>query len=457
MANYRDNTAPDAVAGGARAILSVSALNRRARQLLETHYGQVWVEGEISNLSRPSSGHWYFTLKDASAQLRCAMFRSQNQRLKFRLESGMKIIVRGRLSLYEARGDYQLIAEQLEESGIGALQRAYEQLKQKLEAKGWFKPENKQALPTLPAHIGVVTSPSGAAIHDIITTLRRRFPATAITVFPTAVQGGGAAAQIANAISNANALKRTLKPPLDALIVGRGGGSLDDLWAFNEEIVAAAIYASELPVVSAVGHETDFCIADFVADHRAPTPTAAAELLSPDQTQWLDKLRYLESKLIALLKRRIEQHAQQLAALSLRLQHPGARLREVSQRVDDAELRLTNAQQKILAQRLIALQNAQQRLYSHGPDRRLRTLEAALQYQAQQIQQQIRQRLNDKRHVLEKNMELLDSVSPLNTLRRGYAIVTDGNGQVLRSSEQVSNNDLLHLRLADGELDARVV
>jgi len=283
--------------GNARQVLSVSDLNRYSRELLEAAFPSVWVEGEISNFSAPSSGHWYFTLKDSDAQVRCAMFRNRNLRARLRPANGDRVLVRGSVSLYTARGEYQLIAEELEAAGAGALQRALELLRQRLAAEGLFAPERKRALPPFPAHLGVITSATGAALHDILTVLRRRYPPLRVSVFPVPVQGEGAGAQIAAAIASANRVAATLDPPLDVLLVGRGGGSLEDLWAFNEEILARAIHASALPVVSAVGHETDFTIADFVADVRAPTPSAAAELLTPDRDTLLRSLAASRTRL----------------------------------------------------------------------------------------------------------------------------------------------------------------
>jgi exodeoxyribonuclease VII large subunit len=438
-------------------VLTVTALNQRSRQLLETHFGQVWVEGEISNLTRPSSGHWYFTLKDAKAQVRCAMFRNRNQRIRFRPENGMQVTVRGRLSLYEMRGDYQLIGEHLEESGIGALQRAFEQLKLTLAQRGWFDDAHKKPLPALPKHIGVVTSPSGAALHDILIVLHRRFPATRVTVIPTAVQGIAAPQDIADAIDCANRLGPTLQPAIDALIVGRGGGSLEDLWAFNEEIVAEAIFNSHLPVVSAVGHETDFSIADFVADHRAPTPSAAAELLSPDQAQWLSTLTGYQDQLLSLLQRLIGQRQQQLAHLQRRLKHPGAQLQEYSQRLDEAELRLRRALERQLQQHGVRLEYARQRLRMLSPGHRIPTRLATVANQHRRLTLRMNNLLREKQALLQKQAELLDSVSPLNTLQRGYAIVQDEHGNIVRSSGQLDTGDTIHLRLGQGELDAKVL
>src|SRR5690625_2927780 len=266
--------------GTGRDVLSVSQLNRRSKQILETHLPLVWVEGEVSNLSRPSSGHWYFTLKDDQAQVRCAMFRNRNQLVRFNPAQGQQLLLRARVSLYEGRGDYQLIVEHMEEAGFGALQRAFEELKTRLSQEGLFASERKRPLPTLPKHIGVITSPTGAAIRDILSVLKRRFPAVPVTVLPVPVQGKEAAPAIVSALDLANRSEL-----FDVLILARGGGSLEDLWPFNEEAVARAIYASRTPVVSAVGHEVDFSIADFVADVRAPTPSAAAELVDRKSTR----------------------------------------------------------------------------------------------------------------------------------------------------------------------------
>lgn len=440
-----------------RKVLSVAQLNQRARQLLETHFSRIWVEGEISNLVRASSGHWYFTLKDARAQVRCAMFRNRNQLLKFRAEDGMKITARGRLSLYENRGDYQLIVESLEESGVGALQRAFEQLKQELSGRGWFDAEHKQPLPALPQHIGVVTSPSGAAIRDIVAVLRRRFPSIAVTLVPTQVQGDTAAAQIAAAIDSANRLGATLEPPLDVLIVGRGGGSLEDLWAFNEEIVARAIHISALPVVSAVGHEIDFSIADLVADHRAATPSAAAELLSPNQEQLLDSINTQYRRLSSAISNRLAGQQQQLTAMHKRLKHPGTRLQEYSLRLDELELRLLRASQRVLRQGQGRIEQVRQRLSLLTPQARIDRRQERLQHLLTQLQQRWQTQLTAKQQLLAKNAELLHSVSPLQTLQRGYAIVADDKGRIVRSVTQLTTDDSVNIRMSDGDVDARIL
>jgi exodeoxyribonuclease VII large subunit len=335
--------------------LTVSQLNRQVKTLLDRHFDFVWVEGEVSNFAAPSSGHWYFSLKDGKAQVRCAMFSRSNQRIKFTPENGDALRLRCRVSLYEGRGEFQLIVEHLEHAGAGALQITFEKLKAKLQAEGLFDPARKLPLPGSVSQLGVITSPTGAAIHDILSVLRRRCPAVSVFVLPVAVQGEGAAAQISTAIERANLWHREGKIQLDALIIGRGGGSLEDLWAFNEEIVARAIAESELPIVSAVGHEVDFSISDMVADVRAPTPSAAAELLSPDQQEWLQRLQSVENALARLIQRKLSDLTTQLSHLKQRLKHPGAQLRENAQRVDDLEQRLILAQKNQLLRHRCAL------------------------------------------------------------------------------------------------------
>jgi exodeoxyribonuclease VII large subunit len=326
-------------------VLSVSQLNRLARQLIEDCFPMIWVEGEISNLSRPSSGHWYFTLKDSGAQVRCAMFRARNIRLKFQPVEGSKIMLKGTLSLYEARGDYQLIAEDMQPAGQGLLAAKFEQLKQKLQTEGLFDPSRKKPVPAHPRHIAVITSATGAAIHDILTVLKRRSPSTRITLIPVPVQGEQAPGAIARAIVVANTLVATGEKDFDVILAGRGGGSLEDLWAFNDERVARAIAASGLPIVSAVGHEVDFTIADFVADVRAATPSAAAELLSTDQREYAQKITALRLRLINRWQHIATQTRQRISWHEKRLQtqHPGQRLRQRVLRLDELELRSRQA------------------------------------------------------------------------------------------------------------------
>jgi exodeoxyribonuclease VII large subunit len=390
---------------GQAPILSVTTLNRLARGLLEDCFPAVTVEGEISNLSVPASGHWYLTLKDESAQIRCAMFRNRNMGVRCRPANGMQVIVRGKLSLYEGRGDYQLILESMQDAGAGALQRAFEALKLKLADEGLFSAERKLALPKNCRHVGIITSPTGAVIRDILSVFRRRYPAMSVTIFPVPVQGAEAPSAIVRALATAQ--KRQGELGLDAVIIARGGGSLEDLQAFNDESVARAIAACTIPTVSAVGHETDFSIADFVADLRAPTPSAAAELLSPDQRELRQTLSSLQQKLSRLISMATDQRRQQLAWLRSRLQHPGRRLQEQAQALDRFDTRLRKAMQRFLESRRNRLQ------------------------------------------MIARN---LDNISPLQTLQRGYSITRTEDGHVITGAQQVKSGDRLISILADGSV-----
>jgi exodeoxyribonuclease VII large subunit len=436
--------------------LTVSELNRQVRTLLESHFDYLWVEGEVSNFVAPGSGHWYFSLKDGNAQVRCAMFRNRNQRIRFTPQNGDAIRLRCRVSLYEGRGEFQLIVEHLEHAGAGALQAAFEKLKARLLAEGLFNPEAKQPLPDAVSHIGVVTSPTGAAIHDILTVLRRRCPAIRVSILPVAVQGEGAAREIAAAIANANRWQAEGSIALDALIVGRGGGSLEDLWAFNEEIVARAIAASKLPVVSAVGHEVDFTIADMAADHRAPTPSAAAEMLSPDQREWLASLEQAEVNLLRLIRRKLAAAATELEHLRKRLKHPGAQLREQAQRLDDLEQRLVLAQRNQLQRRNNELALLASRLHAASPRPRLQQLQSETAQLQRRMEAAITQRLRHANDQLAHLAQMLESLSPLATLQRGYAIVTDADGKVLTDASAANKGDEVKARLARGQLNLTV-
>ncbi len=393
------------------ATLTVSQLNRQARVLLESHFDYLWVTGEVSNFAAPSSGHWYFSLKDEGAQVRCAMFRNKNQRVKHTPGNGDAIRLRARVSLYEGRGEFQLIVEHLEPVGAGALQAAFEALKARLAAEGLLDASRKQALPDPVSRLGVITSPTGAAIHDILTVMKRRCPSISVHLIPVAVQGENAALEISSAIERVNRWQNQDKIALDALIVGRGGGSIEDLWAFNEEVVARAIVASKLPIVSAVGHEIDFTIADMAADQRAATPSAAAELLSQDQREWQNQLVAMEEQLLRLMQGKIAYAARELEHLRRRLRHPASQLREQSQRLDDLEQQLKAAIQR-------KLQLAGTRLAHLS--------------------------------------QMLESLSPLNTLQRGYAIVTDSTGSVVTDASTMSRDDKVEARLAKGHLSLTV-
>lgn len=434
-----------------RDVLSVSQLNRRAKQLLETHLPLLWVEGELSNVSQPSSGHWYFTLKDDQAQVRCAMFRNRNMLVRFAPRQGQQVLIRARVSLYEGRGDYQLIVEHMEEAGFGALQRAFEALKVKLAGEGLFDEAHKQAMPSLPTHIAVITSPTGAAIRDVLSVLNRRFPAIPVTVVPVAVQGKEAAPQIVRALELANQAGL-----FDVIVLARGGGSLEDLWPFNEESVARAIFASELPVVSAVGHEVDFTIADFVADLRAPTPSAAAELLAPNAEDWLETFAGYEILLQEAMERKLRTLTQQLSWLRSRLRHPGERLQQQAQRLDGLELRLVRAVDHQLLRLHTRLNTLILRQKPLQPRLGIQQLHQQVSQHHASLLKSMQQHLRTQQQRLAEAVRLLQTVSPLNTLQRGYAIVTNADQQVITDSSQLAAGDIVNARLAVGELQCRV-
>jgi len=437
-----------------RNILTVSQLNRATGQLLNEHFLSVLVEGELSNFSAPSSGHFYFTLKDANAQVRCAMFRPQQRRLAFKPENGKQVIVKAQVSLYEPRGDYQLIVEHIEEAGDGVLRRAFEALKQKLATEGLFDAAHKQNLPTLPQCIGLITSPTGAAIHDILTVLKRRFPSVPVIIYPVAVQGDNAKYDITNAIAAANQRRQC-----DVLIVGRGGGSLEDLWAFNEEIVARAIFASTIPIISAVGHETDFTIADFVADLRAPTPSAAAEHATPDQQQWLTRFLQLETRLQQQLQRKLNQQKQSLDWLAKRLeqQHPRAIVLRNLQRMDELEGRLNLAIQTRLARQSSELATKTATLWRYNPANSITNYKQRLNYLNKQLTAGSRQKLQACQQRLANVSQTLHVVSPLATLNRGYTLtLAPDSGKVIRSVKQLAVGDIVETRLAQGRFTSQI-
>ena len=431
-------------------ILSVSGLNSMARSLLESNFPAVIVEGEISNLAVPSSGHWYLTLKDKSSQIRCAMFVNRNRMVRFKPENGKQIIVRGRLSIYEGRGDYQLILDGMEEAGDGALQRAFEQLKRKLHDEGLFADENKQQMQSHYQHIGVITSATGAAVQDILSVFARRFPATRITLLPVVVQGAGAADEIVNAIERANMLAEKLG--LQALIVGRGGGSLEDLQAFNEEPLARAIFASELPICSAVGHEVDFTIADFVADLRAPTPSAAAELLSPNQEDYFEQLFSTSAQFKSAISLAIKQGRQQLTWIAKQLKHPDRRLQEQAQNLDRLDIRLRRAMSNNIASQRAELTQMQRTLSANSPKQLLERNKLRLAAGRGRLDQSLRSVLASRRSSLQTLSRSLNSVSPLSTLARGYSITLDSSANVVRSTEDVKVGATITSRLSEGEI-----
>jgi exodeoxyribonuclease VII large subunit len=432
-------------------VFTVTQLNQRAKQLLEITFSSIKVEGEISNLSRPSSGHWYFTLKDKGAQVRCAMFRSRTAQVKFQPKEGDQIVVRGKVSLYENRGDYQLIVDAMKPAGEGQLQQAFIQLKQKLGAEGLFATESKQALPSQIKRIAVITSPTGAAIHDILTVLRRRFPAIEVDIYPVQVQGKEAAQQIIWSINQANADGR-----VDVIIAGRGGGSIEDLWCFNDENLARTIFHSRLPVVSAVGHEVDFTIADFVADVRAPTPSAAAEMLSPDQKDYWQRLVVLTGQLEKSIKQQLQNKQWQLQSAQRGLQHPGDKLAQYAQTLDMLELRMQQSQKNRLHTLQKRLTNSQQKLQQQSPANTLQKFQTQLNYLQQRLTSGIKQTIINKKERLKQHALLLNAVSPLQTLGRGYAILQTESDVVIRDSHEVKKGDLVSARIGRGKLSLTV-
>jgi exodeoxyribonuclease VII large subunit len=436
-----------------RDIYTPSRLNREARTLLERGLPALWLEGEISNLSRPSSGHWYFSLKDEAAQLRCAMFRQRNMLARFTPRDGSHVLVRGRVSLYEQRGDYQFIADYMEEAGEGALRQRFELLKVKLAAQGLFAAEHKRPLPRLPRRIGVVTSPTGAAIRDVLHILKRRSCGIPVLLYPVQVQGGVAAAQIARTIRRASA-----RAECDVLILVRGGGSLEDLWAFNEESVARAIYDSAIPIVTGIGHEVDFTIADFVADVRAPTPSGAAELAVPDSTEWLRNVMRLAGRLTVALGRKLKTQQDRASWLARRLQqlHPGVELRQRAQRLDDLEQRLIRVLRADLSARQRTLVQLAAELRQHSPALRVANARRRLDSARSSIEASTRARLEQFGKRLAVAARTLDAVSPLATLERGYAIVTDSKGTVVTNAQDIRVGQLIDARLTQGSIRARV-
>jgi len=430
-----------------REVYTVSRLNQEARELLEENFPLIWVEGELSNLARPSSGHLYFSLKDSQAQVRCAMFRQRNMQLGFAPENGMQVLMRVRVSLYEGRGEFQLIAEHMEEAGDGALRRAFEALKQRLAAEGLFDSAHKKPLPALPAAIGVITSPTGAALRDILSCLKRRFPGIPVIIYPVPVQGAGAADKIAQALRQAAS-----RAECDVLIIARGGGSLEDLWAFNEEVVARAIYACSIPVVAGIGHEIDFTIADLVADQRAATPTAAAELVSPDRAEWQAVLARLHKRLVMLMQGTLSHRQQALSLTGKRLQHPGQRLRHQAQRLDEIEQRLLRAQRSLYRHQAGHIAQLAARLRGSTPAPRLRELAVLRENLTRRLHGALNGTLAKGRAQLEAVSRALDAVSPLATLGRGYAILYQlPQRKLVRSTQGLSQGDRIEARLGQGK------
>ncbi len=435
------------------AAITVSQLNRKARTLLEQGIARLWVEGEISNMSRPASGHIYFSLKDEAAQVSAAWFRQRQRGPAIGFKNGDKVLAYGRVSLYEARGNFQFIVEQMEPAGEGVLKQRYEALKKKLLAEGLFEEDRKQALPALPGRIGVITSPSGAAIRDIVSVLGRRFPSVPVIIYPAAVQGDAAPGELVAALQTA--IQRN---ECEVLIIGRGGGSLEDLWAFNDETLARTIADCPIPIVSAVGHEVDFTICDFVADVRAPTPSGAAEIVVPDRSDWLHRIGALALRIGRIGQRSVEDRAQTLDWLGRRLlaASPEATLRRQHSSLRENRARLVAAMNRQLLERTNDAQALRGELMQLSPALAVQRSIARLAGLRQQLATGAHDALSDVRHRLALLGRALHSVSPLATLDRGYAIVKNAQGKVVTTAAAVKSGDEIRASLSKGELVANV-
>ncbi|CAH0524882.1 Exodeoxyribonuclease 7 large subunit [Vibrio hippocampi] len=435
-------------------IFTVSRLNAEVRLLLENEMGIVWLVGEISNFSAPVSGHWYLTLKDSRAQVKCAMFRGNNRSVNFKPENGKQVLVKARLSLYEPRGDYQLIIESMQPEGDGRLQQEFEQLKMSLAGEGLFAQGNKKPLPSHPQCVGIITSKTGAALFDILNVLKRRDPSLPVVIYPTTVQGDSAAIEIAQAIGRANS-----RNECDVLIVGRGGGSLEDLWCFNHEVVARTIAASQIPIISAVGHEVDVTIADYVADVRAPTPSAAAELVSQDSSHKHEQVTRRKQRLEQAMRHFMSTQSHRLARLEQAMngQHPKHRLQRQSQRLDEMELRLITAMKQRIDQQALSLNNKQHRLMLSSPVIKLNNNKQQISYSESKLKAAMTRYLERLQHQFASTTAKLNTVSPLATLNRGYSITQNSHGDVVTNAEQVQKDEVITTKLEQGIVTSKVI
>ncbi len=434
-------------------VFGVSELNREVKWLLDSTFGQVWVEGELSNLMRPGSGHLYFSLVDSTSQVRCAMFRGDNRRLDFKPANGQTVLCRGRLGIYEARGDYQMVVDRMIETGSGALQRKFEDTKRRLHAEGLFDASAKKPLPAFPRTIGLVTSPTGAAVQDALNVLARRYPLARVIVHPVLVQGPTAAPAIAAMLARANRRREC-----DVLLLLRGGGSLEDLWAFNEEAVARAVFDSAIPVITGIGHEIDFSIADMAADLRAPTPSAAAELCTPDGQELLASTQQLTLRLSQFAENHLSRQQRNLRELMARLNrhHPLQRLRQKGQRVDELEIRIRRVMENSLSRASIRLLHLQRSLTRSSPARQLARRQEQRLTLHRRLQNSIEQAMQRRQSRLSLTARALSAVSPLNTLKRGYSIVQSESGSVVTQTRQVKPGESVRIRIDDGNLTARI-
>ena len=431
-------------------VYAVSRLVREARGVLEGSFPLIWVEGEISNLAMPASGHIYFTLKDEAAQVRCAMFRNRNRNVRFTPKNGMQVLLRVRVTLYEGRGEFQLVVEHMEEAGSGALQRAYEALKHRLGEEGLFEQAHKKELPSLPRRIGIISSPDGAAVHDILAVLNRRFPAAGVILYPVAVQGADSAKQMTDAVILAGQ-----RQECDVLIISRGGGSLEDLWSFNDEELARAIFSSDVPIISAVGHEIDFTIADFVADMRAATPSAAAEITVPDVAVLLAKVQSHFHRLHALINHRIDAGKQHLNYLEQRLPKPQAKIQQQMQTLDKLEQQLHRSWRYVINKKRQQLDHWSIRL--KDPQAEIAIQKHKVISLSERLQKNIKQTLAEYQSQLTQQVRTLSAVSPLNTLERGYSIITAlGSGKVVHNANELEVDQKINIRLQKGQLVCEV-
>jgi exodeoxyribonuclease VII large subunit len=433
-------------------IYTISRLNREVRTVLEEVFPTVWVQGEISNLAKPASGHLYFSLKDNAAQVRCAMFKNRQSGLRFEPENGMQIMARANVGLYEGRGEFQLIIQSLEPAGTGALQLAFEALKQKLSTEGLFDEKHKKLLPLFPKNIGIITSATGAAVRDILSILKRRYPSANVIIYPTLVQGEGAAVEIANTIKLAEKRKEC-----DVFILARGGGSIEDLWAFNEEIVARTIFDITTPLVSGVGHEIDFTITDFVADQRAATPSAAAELISPDSIEVITKLKHREEQLIRSQKQTLHNFQSRIELLSKRVPHPKQRLMELIQRTDEYSIRLKHQVERQISNKKVTLAEIAGKVNRLNPAHTISQQIEKVNVLQMQFKKSITRSL-EKAHDGVSNLgQLLNTVSPISTLERGYAIVTEQKtNKIVTNTKYLQSGDQLRIRLSTSEIDSTI-
>jgi exodeoxyribonuclease VII large subunit len=436
-----------------RAVLSVSQLSARLREVLEERFPAVWVEGEISNFKLYTSGHAYFTLKDETAQLRCVLFRNRGRRIRFEPTDGLHVLAFGSVEVYAQRGEYQLVVELLEPRGLGALQLAFEQLKERLQREGLFDPARKRSLPRFPRKIGIVTSPTGAALRDMLRVIGRRFGEIHIVIAPAKVQGEGAAQEVAQGVRELNALGG-----VDVIIVGRGGGSLEDLWAFNDEMLARTIVASKVPVISAVGHEVDVTIADFVADLRAPTPSAAAELVVREKQAVADSVAHLGRRLTAVMRRRLARERERLETARRRRVLTDARrpLRDLERRVDDATARLRRAIAAAVRHAAHRVELAARGLRAQSPVARTAADRRRLTDLSARLDRGLARQVDRARHRLGGSVGRLHSLSPLAVLARGYSLTRLPSGEIVRSARQVAAGDAVTVLLDQGSLACRV-